>query len=76
MSLRVYLPTKLTLSAAPFAMLAAPGIRIEQEASAGTAIANELLILADKLKDGKAGPPQAGAQAAKLIAKGTAQRGG
>ena len=52
------------------------GIRIEQEAGAGTAIADELLILADKIKDGKADPQQASAQAVALIAEGTARNGG
>ncbi len=52
------------------------GIRIEQEAGAGTAIADELLILADKIKAGKADPQEASAQAVALIAEGTARGGG
>lgn len=52
------------------------GIRIEQEASAGTSIASELMILADKIKDGKANPQEASAQALALIAEGTARKGG
>ena len=52
------------------------GIRIEQEAGAGTAIADELLILADKIKAGKADPQEASAQAVALIAEGTSRNGG
>lgn len=52
------------------------GIRIEQEASAGTSIATELMILADKIKDGKSDPQEASAQAIALIAEGTAHKGG
>ena len=52
------------------------GIRIEQEASAGTSIANELMILADKIKDDKADPQEAREQALALIAEGTARKGG
>ncbi|HSF12386.1 MAG TPA: DUF6607 family protein, partial [Erythrobacter sp.] len=52
------------------------GIRIEQEASAGTAIAHDLLILADQIKDGNADPADASKQAVALIAQGTANGGG
>ena len=52
------------------------GIRIEQEPNAGTTIAGELLILADNIKDGKADPATASAQAVALIAEGTARAGG
>ena len=52
------------------------GIRIEQEASAGTSIASELMILADKIKDDKADPQEAREQALVLIAEGTARKGG
>lgn len=52
------------------------GLRIEQEANAGTAIANDLLTLADQIKDGKADPHEASAKAVALIAQGTANGGG
>jgi hypothetical protein len=52
------------------------GIRIAQEAGAGTAIADELLILADKIKAGKQSPEAAAAQALALIEDGTARKGG
>lgn len=52
------------------------GIRIAQEASAGTQIADELLILADLIKDGKTGVAEASAKAVAMIAEGTAQKGG
>lgn len=55
---------------------ASGGLRIEQEASAGTAIAGDLLILADKIKDGKADSAEASEQAVALIAQGTANGGG
>lgn len=51
-------------------------IRTEQEASAGTAITSGRLIVADKIRDGKASPGEAGTQAATLIAEKTAQREG
>jgi hypothetical protein len=52
------------------------GIRIEQEASAGTSIANELMILADLIKAGKTTSDEASAKAIAMIAEGTAQNGG
>ncbi|WP_296722035.1 DUF6607 family protein [Erythrobacter sp.] len=52
------------------------GVRIEQEAGAGTAIANELLILADKIKAGKETPEAASEKAIAMIAEGTARGGG
>lgn len=52
------------------------GIRIAQEASIGTTIADELLILADKIKAGKESPEAAAEQALALIAEGTARGGG
>ncbi len=52
------------------------GIRIAQEASAGTQIADELLILADLVKEGKADVAEASARAAAMIAEGTARKGG
>jgi len=52
------------------------GIRIEQEPGAGTAIANELLILADLIKEGKETPEAASAKAIAMIAEGTARHGG
>jgi hypothetical protein len=52
------------------------GIRIEQEANAGTAIAGELLRLADAIKDGTADAQTASTEASALIAQGTARGGG
>ena len=52
------------------------GIRIEQEAGAGTAIANELLILADLIKAGKETPETAQQKALAMIAEGTTRKGG
>lgn len=52
------------------------GIRIAQEASAGTTIANELMLLADAIKDGKETPEAASAKALALIEEGTARKGG
>lgn len=52
------------------------GIRIAQEASAGTTIANELMLLADKIKDGKETPEAASAKALALIEQGTSRKGG
>ena len=52
------------------------GIRIAQEASAGTTIANELMLLADKIKDGKETPEAASAKALALIEQGTSRTGG
>ncbi len=52
------------------------GIRIAQEASAGTQIADELLILADLIKEGKTGVEEASAKAVAMIAEGTGQNGG
>lgn len=52
------------------------GIRIAQEAGAGTTIANELMTLADKIKDGKETPEAASARALALIEEGTARSGG
>ena len=52
------------------------GVRIAQEPSAGTTIADELLILADKIKDGKEDPAAARDKALALIAEGTAHGGG
>ena len=52
------------------------GIRIEQEASAGTNIADELLILADLIKEGKTNIADASAKATAMIAEGTARKGG
>ena len=52
------------------------GIRIEQEASAGTQIADELLILADLIKEGRTTIADASAKATALIAEGTARKGG
>ena len=52
------------------------GIRIAQEASAGTTIADELMILADKIKDGKETPEAASAKALALIEEGTSRKGG
>lgn len=55
---------------------AGDGIRIAQEANAGTTIADELLLLADKIKAGKESPEVAAEQALALIAEGTARDGG
>lgn len=52
------------------------GIRIAQDAGAGTTIADELLILADKIKDGKETPEAARAKALALIEEGTSGNGG
>ncbi len=52
------------------------GIRIAQQASAGTTIANELMLLADKIKDGKETPEAASAKALALIEQGTSRKGG
>jgi hypothetical protein len=52
------------------------GIRIAQEASAGTTIADELLMLADAIKDGKQNPEAASAKALALIEEGTSHKGG
>jgi len=52
------------------------GVRIEQDAGAGTAIANELLILADLIKAGKTTPDEATEKALAMIAEGTARKGG
>jgi hypothetical protein len=52
------------------------GIRIAQEASAGTTIANELMLLADAIKDGKQTPEAASAKALALIEEGTSRKGG
>lgn len=52
------------------------GIRIEQEPGAGTAIANELLILADLIKAGKESPESARDKALAMIAEGTATANG
>ncbi|MGY6550283.1 MAG: DUF6607 family protein [Erythrobacter sp.] len=52
------------------------GIRIEQEASLGTSIGGELLMLADAIKDGTTGVDEASAKAVALIAAGTARKGG
>lgn len=52
------------------------GIRIAQEAGAGTAIANELLTLADAIKDGKQTSEAASAKAVALIEEGTSGKGG
>lgn len=52
------------------------GIRIAQEAQAGTTIAGELMALADAIKDGKETPEAASAKAVALIADNTARKGG
>jgi len=52
------------------------GIRIAQEASAGTTIADELLMLADAIKHGKQNPEAASAKALALIEEGTSHKGG
>ena len=52
------------------------GIRIAQEPSAGTTIANELMTLADQIKDGKETPEAASAKAIALIEEGTSGNGG
>jgi hypothetical protein len=52
------------------------GIRIAQEASAGTVIASELMTLADQIKDGKETPEAASAKAVALIEDGTSRKGG
>jgi hypothetical protein len=52
------------------------GIRIAQEASAGTTIADDLLKLADAIKDGKQTPEAASAKALALIEEGTSRKGG
>ncbi|WP_086607229.1 DUF6607 family protein [Erythrobacter donghaensis] len=52
------------------------GIRIAQEAGAGTTIANDLLTLADAIKDGKETSAAASAKAVALIEAGTSGKGG
>jgi len=52
------------------------GIRIAQEPSAGTTIANELMTLADAIKDGKETPEAASAKALALIEDSTSRKGG
>ena len=64
------------LVAQPAVAEANGGIRIAQEASAGTTIANELMLLADAIKDGKQTPESASAKALALIEEGTSRKGG
>ena len=52
------------------------GIRIAQEAQAGTTIAGELMALADAIKDGKETSEAASAKAVALIADNTSRKGG
>lgn len=52
------------------------GIRIAQEPSAGTTIADDLLRLADAIKDGKASSTAASAEALALIEAATTGKGG
>ena len=55
---------------------AGTGIRIAQEPSAGTAIAADLLTLADQITDGRETPEAARDKALALIEQGTARSGG